>query len=150
MGKRTLNINNIQVHHETFLRHYVSTVLPLPVHELTTHTKLTRQLQFPTEALYLVCSNLSSWSVYPTHPLHLSQMRSNSSSLLTKASCLSSAEASFPTWNVCSPVVSVKFHGSFRASQILPPQKNCPGCIKFVLPVTSSCHVEFFFMSLFF
>ena len=97
MGKRTLNINKIQAHHETFLRHCVSTVLPPPVHELTTHTKLTRKLQFPTEALYPICSNLSSGSVYPTHPLHLSQMRSNSGSLLTKASCLSSAEASFPT-----------------------------------------------------
>ena len=121
MGKRTLNVNNSQVRHEPLLRHCVSTVLPLPVHELTTHTKLTQRLQFPTEAPHPICSNLFSPSMHPTHPLHLTQVRSNSSSSLTKTSCLGSAEASFPTWNV--PLLSLlRFMGLLRASQILPPQ----------------------------
>ena len=74
MGKGTLNINNTQVHHETFLRHCVSTVLPPPVHELTIHTKLTQKIQFPIEAPHPICSNLFSPSMHPTHPLHLIQI----------------------------------------------------------------------------
>lgn len=121
MGKGTLNINNTQVHHETFLRHCVSTVLPPPVHELTIHTKLTQKIQFPIEAPHPIRSNLFSPSMHPTHPLHLIQMRSNSSSSLTKkTSCLGSAEASFPTWN--APLLSLlSSMGLLRALQILPP-----------------------------
>ena len=144
MGKRTLNINNPQARHETLLRHCVSTVLSPPVHELITHTKLTQRLQFPTEAPHPICSNLFSPSMHPTHPLHLTQMRSNSSSSLTKTSCLGSAEASFPTWNV--PVVSVAFHGSLRASQysllnniVLAASNSC--CL---WPCHALSHVIFF------